>query len=223
MKAIVFGATGMVGQGVLRQCLLDPAVEHVLTVGRAATGQQHAKLRELTVPDLTDFSAVEEQLSGYDACFYCLGVASSGMAEDAYTRITYDMPVAAARVLAARNPGLTFVHVSGAGVDSSEQSRVMWARVKGRAENAILRMPFKAAYVFRPAFIRPLHGIRSRTRLYRAFYAVAGPLFPLLKALFPGRITTTEQMARAMISAAREGAPKAVLESADINALSARP
>lgn len=223
MKAIIFGATGMVGQGVLRECLLDPGVEQVLTVGRTATGQQHPKLRELTVPDLTDFSAVEGELTGYDACFFCLGVASSGMAEDAYTRVTYDMPVAAARVLAARNPGLTFVHVSGAGVDSTEQSRVMWARVKGRAENAILGMPFKAAYVFRPAFIRPLHGIRSRTPLYRAFYAVAGPLFPVLKALFPGRITTTEQMARAMIAAARGGAPKPVLESADINALSARP
>jgi uncharacterized protein YbjT (DUF2867 family) len=221
MKAIVFGATGMVGQGVLRECLLDPGIEAVLTVGRAATGQQHAKLRELTLPDLTDFSAVEEQLTGYDACFFCLGVASAGMAEDAYARITYDIPVAAARVLAARNPGLTFVHVSGMGADSTEQSRVMWARVKGKAENAILRMPLRAAYVFRPAFIRPLHGIRSRTPLYRAFYAVSGPLFPALKALFPRKITTTEQMGRAMIAVARHGAKKPILESADINAITA--
>jgi uncharacterized protein YbjT (DUF2867 family) len=141
------------------------------------------------------------------------------MEEDAYTRITYDMPVAAARVLAALNPGLTFVHVSGTGADSTESSRLMWARVKGRAENAILAMPFKAAYVFRPAFIQPLHGIRSRTRLYRVFYAIGGPLFPLLRALFPNKTTTTEHMGRAMIAVARHGAGKRVLEQADINAV----
>ena len=219
MKAIVFGATGMVGQGVLRECLLDDGVEQVLTVGRSATGQQHPKLKELVVPDLTDYSAVRAELGGYDACFFCLGVASAGMAEEAYTRITCDIPVAAARTLAALNPRMTFVHVSGTGADSSERSRVMWARVKGRAENAILAMPFKAAYVFRPAFIQPLHGIRSRTRLYRVFYAIGGPLFPLLKRLFPGKVTTTEQMGRAMIAVARHGAARRVLEQPDINAV----
>jgi uncharacterized protein YbjT (DUF2867 family) len=219
MRAIVFGATGMVGQGVLRECLLDDGVEQVLTVGRSATGQRHPKLRELVVGDLTDYSAVQDELSGHDACFFCLGVASAGMAEDAYSRITHDMPVAAARTLSALNPGMTFVLVSGTGADSAERSRLMWARVKGKAENAVLAMPFKAAYVFRPAFIQPLHGIRSRTPLYRFFYAVGGPLFPLLKRLFPDKVTTTEQMGRAMIAVARHGAGKRVLEQADINAV----
>jgi uncharacterized protein YbjT (DUF2867 family) len=223
VKAIVFGATGMVGQGVLRECLLDEGVEQVLTVGRSATGQQHPKLKELVVPDLTDYSGVESELSGYDACYFCLGVASAGMAEDAYARITYDMPVAAARTLSALNPGMTFVHVSGTGADSTERSRLMWARVKGRAENALLAMPFKAVYVFRPAFIQPLHGIRSRTPLYRFFYAIGGPLFPLLKRLFPGKVTTTEQMGRAMIAVARQGAGRRVLEQPDINAVPVAP
>lgn len=209
----------MVGQGVLRECLLDAGVESVLAVGRTPTGKHHAKLREMVLPDLTDFSAVEDRLSGHDACFFCLGIASSGMTEEAYRRITYDIPLAAARSLAARNPGMTFVHVSGAGADGSEKGRIMWARVKGQAENALLRQPFKAVYVFRPAFIQPLHGIRSRTRLYRAFYAIAGPLFPLWKALFPRYVTTTEAVGRAMIAAARHGAPKRLLENADINAL----
>lgn len=216
---MIFGATGMVGQGVLRECLLDAGVESVLAVGRTPTGKHHAKLREMVLPDLTDFSAVEDRLSGHDACFFCLGIASSGMTEEAYRRITYDIPLAAARSLAARNPGMTFVHVSGAGADGSEKGRIMWARVKGQAENALLRQPFKAVYVFRPAFIQPLHGIRSRTRLYRAFYAIAGPLFPLWKALFPRYVTTTEAVGRAMIAAARHGAPKRLLENADINAL----
>lgn len=209
----------MVGQGVLRECLLDDGVQSVLAVGRRNTGQRHAKLRDLVVQDLTDFSGLEDELTGHDACFFCLGAASSGMTEEAYRKVTCDIPLAAARTLAARNPGMTFIHVSGAGADSSQRGRIMWARVKGEAENALLRLPFKAVYVFRPAFIQPRHGIRSRTRLYRAFYAVAGPLFPLWKALFPRYVTTTEAVGRAMIAAARRGAPKAVLENADINAL----
>ena len=218
MKVIVFGATGMIGQGVLRECLLDPGVEAVLTVGRTATGQQSSKLHEIVVRDLADLSPVADQLSGYDACFFCLGTSSAGLSEAEYRRVTYDIAVAAARTLAARNPGLTFIFVSGTGADSTERGRIMWARIKGATENAILAMPFKAAYVFRPAFIQPQHGIQSRTRMYRVLYALLGPLFPVIKRLFPGEVSTTEEIGRAMIAVARHGAPKKVLENRDINA-----
>jgi len=216
MKAILFGATGMVGLGVLRECLLDPDVESVLTVGRAPTSQKHEKLRELVHANLLDFSAIEGELSGYDACFFCLGVTSAGTSEQEYERITYGIPVAAAQTLVKLNPGMTFVYVSGAGADSSEKGRTMWARIKGKAENALLAMPFKATYVFRPAFIQPLHGIRSRTKLYNAMYAIVGPLYPVVKAIAPGYATTTEQLGRAMIAVARRGFAKRILESQDI-------
>ena len=216
MKVILFGATGMVGQGVLRECLLDPGVEGVLAVVRKATEQRHDKLRELVVPDFLDYRAVEGELAGYDTCFFCLGVTSAGLTEEDYRRVTYDVTMAAAATLARKNPGLTFVFVSGAGADSTERGRVMWARIKGKAENAILRMPFKASYVFRPAYIQPLHGIRSRTRMYRLLYRAVAPLYPLLKAFFPRHVTTTEEIGRAMIAVARKGASKRVLESSDI-------
>jgi uncharacterized protein YbjT (DUF2867 family) len=216
MKAIIFGATGMVGQGVLRVCLLDPEVESVLTVGRTQTGQRHAKLQEIAHKDFADFSAIEQDLAGYDACFWCLGVASAGMSEQDYTRMTYDYTIAAARVLVKQNPNMTFIFVSGTGADSTEKGRTMWARVKGKTENEILRMPFKAAYVFRPAFIQPLHGIQSRTKLYRTLYVVVAPLYPLIKLLLPNYATTTEQLGQAMIKVAKHGATKHVLESSDI-------
>jgi uncharacterized protein YbjT (DUF2867 family) len=217
MKVIIFGATGMVGQGVLRECLLDREVESVLTIGRGATGQQNGKLREIVHQDFADFSAIAESLSGYDACFFCLGVSSVGMTEQEYRRVTYDITMAAAQTLARLNPDMTFLYVSGAGTDSSERGRVMWARVKGETENALLRLPFKAQYMLRPAFIQPMHGIQSKTKLYRALYAVMGPLYPVLKALLPKYVTTTEQVGRAMIGIAKRGAPKHVLENQDIN------
>jgi uncharacterized protein YbjT (DUF2867 family) len=216
MKAIIFGATGMVGQGVLRECLLDPEVESVLTVGRTQTGQQHPKLQEIAHKDFSDFSASAQSLTGYDACFWCLGVTSAGMSEQEYKRMTYDFTVAAAKVLAKQSPGMTFIFISGTGADSTEKGRTMWARVKGKAENEILRMPFKAAYVFRPAYIQPLNGIQSRTKLYRTLYAVIAPLYPLIKLLLPGYVTTTEQLGRAMIKVAKNGATKHVIESSDI-------
>jgi uncharacterized protein YbjT (DUF2867 family) len=215
MKVILFGATGMVGQGVLRECLLDPSVEQVLAVGRSAVGKQHDKLRELVVEDL--FALPAGRLAGYDACFFCLGVSSAGMSEEAYQRVTYDLTMHAAELLASLNSEMTFIYVSGAGTDSSERGRRMWARVKGRTENALLRLPFKA-YVFRPAVIRAMHGAVSRTPLYRRFYRFLGPLLFLLSA-FPGFMTTTEQMGRAMLKVARQGAQKRVLESRDINAV----
>jgi uncharacterized protein YbjT (DUF2867 family) len=219
MNVILFGATGMVGQGVLRECLLDPDVVRVVSIGRSATGQQHPKLREVVHQNLFDFSAIESEMSGFDACFFCLGVTSAGMTEEAYQRVTYDIAVAAAGTLARLNPGMTFVFVSGAGTDSSERGRTMWARVKGKAENAIGRLPFKAAYMFRPAFIQPMHGVKSRTAAYRIFYVLARPLMPLLKFLLPNYVTTTEQLGKAMLAVARRGYTTRILETRDINRL----
>jgi len=216
MNVLLFGATGMVGQGVLRECLLDPAVTRVTTVGRRATGEHHEKLREVVVPEVADLSAVESELVGFDACLFCLGVSSAGMSEAEYTRLTHDLTVAVARTLLRLNPGMTFVFVSGAGADGSERGRVMWARVKGKAENAVLGMGFAGAYVVRPAAIIPMHGITSRTRWVRMAIKVLRPVFPALKALLPNQVTTTEQLGRAMLKVAREGYAKPVLESRDI-------
>ncbi|MGA2880225.1 MAG: NAD-dependent epimerase/dehydratase family protein [Bryobacteraceae bacterium] len=217
MKVLLFGATGMVGQGVLRECLLDPEIESVVCVGRAATGQQHAKLRELMHADFLDFSPIENQLQGFDACFFCLGVSSAGMSEENYQRVTYGITLAAARTLARLNSNITFIYVSGTGTDSTERGRVMWARVKGKTENELLRLPFHAAYMFRPGVIVPLHGIQSKTRVYRAFYTLLGPVLPLLQGRFPKYVTTTEQIGHAMLKVAKNGWPKRVLETSDIN------
>lgn len=217
MNILLFGATGMVGQGVLRECLLDPDVETVLSVGRSATGQRHERLREIVHADLFDLSAVEAELAGFDAGFFCLGVSSAGMTEESYRRVTYDLTMSVARCLAKLNPRMTFVYVSGMGTDSTGHGRIMWARVKGETENALLRMPFKAAYMFRPALIVPLNGVKSKTRLYRAFYVVLGPILPWLYAAAPKYVTTTAQVARAMLAVAKRGAPVPVLENSDIN------
>ena len=217
MRVLLFGATGMVGQGVLRECLLDPDVEIVVAVVRSPTGQQHPKLRELVHKDFLDFSPIENQLSGFDACFFCLGVSSAGMSEENYQRITYGFTLAAARVLARLNPGMTFIYVSGTGTDSSERGRSMWARVKGKTENELLRLPFHAAYMFRPGLIVPLHGVQSKTRLYRLFYVLLAPLHPLLKGRFPKYVTTTEQIGLAMLKVAKHGWPTRILETSDIN------
>ena len=219
MKVILFGATGMVGQGVLRECLRDPQVERVLTVGRGSTGGRDPKLQELVLKDLYDYASVEAQLIGYDACFFCLGVSVAGMTEADYRRITYDLTLAAATVLARLNPGMTFTYVSGQGTDSSEQGRVVWARVKGATENALLKLPFRAAYMFRPGIIRPLHGVRSKTALYQTFYTLFGPFLGLVAWLSPDSVTTTEQVGKAMLKVAREGAPRRFLENKDINQL----
>jgi len=219
MKVMLFGATGMVGQGVLRECLRDPDVECVLAVGRSPTGQHDAKFDELIHDNFLDYSAVESRLSGYDACFFCLGVTSVGLTEERYRHLTYDITMAAATTLAKLNPQMVFVYVTGRGTDSTEQGRLMWARVKGKTENDLLKLPFKAAYMFRPAGIQPLHGVRSKTAWYQAAYTVAAPLLTLLNRIAPNYMTTTEQVGRAMIAVARNGYPKPVLESEDINRL----
>jgi uncharacterized protein YbjT (DUF2867 family) len=219
MKVILFGATGMVGQGVLRECLLDADVESVLAIGRSPTGQRHAKLREIVHGDFLDYSAIESELTGYDACFFCLGVSSVGMNEERYRHLTYDITLAAARTLARLNPQMVFVYVTGRGTDSTEKGGLMWARVKGKTENDLLKLPFKAAYMFRPAGIQPLHGIRSKTGWVQAIYVGAAPLLSLLNRVAPNYMTTTEQVGRAMIRVARDGFPRPVLESEDINGL----
>ncbi len=219
MRVVLFGASGMVGQGVLRECLLAEDVSDVLAVVRSPFQSTDAKLRQLRVTDFQDFEPVAAALTGYDACFFSLGVSSAGMKEADYTRITHDTTLAAARTLVRVNPRMVFVYVSGEGTDRSEKGRSMWARVKGRTENALLALPFRAAYMFRPGIIQPLHGITSKTRLYRMIYSVATPLFPLLRAVLPTHVTTTEEVGRAMLEVARGAQAEPILNNRDIAAL----
>jgi uncharacterized protein YbjT (DUF2867 family) len=221
MKVIIFGASGMVGRGVLRECLLDPDVESVLSIARSPLGESHPKLREILHRDFTSFAAIEDQLAGYDACFFCLGVSSAGMKEADYARVTYDFTLAAAAPLARLNPGMTFIYVSGEGTDSTEQGRSMWARVKGKTENALMHLPFKAAVMFRPGAIQARHGIRSKTRVYRVLYMLFGWIIPVVKLIAPNQVTNTEAVGRAMLVVAKRGAPKAIIRTADINTLGA--
>jgi len=213
VKVVIFGASGMIGQGVLRESLLASDVEQVLAVVRTPTGVRHPKLREAALTDFTDLTPLTDQLAGYTACFYCLGVSVQGRTEAEYTRISYDYPVAAARALATINPDMTFVYVSGAGTDP--QSRAMWARVKGRAEQAILEI-FPNGYAFRPGFIRPTYGATSRTRLYRVVYALTAPVLPLFERLAPRYVTSSDRLGRAMLRAAREGVPQRIVEGRDL-------
>jgi uncharacterized protein YbjT (DUF2867 family) len=219
MKVILFGATGMVGQGVLRECLIDPGVESILAVGRSPTGRTNAKLHEILHDNFMDFSAIETRLAGYDACFFCLGVSSVGMEAERYRHLTYDVTMAVANTLVRLNPNMVFTYVTGRSTDSTEQGPQRWARVKGKTENDLLKLPFKAAYMFRPAGIQPLHGVRSKTGWVNAIYVVAAPLLSYLARTRPAFMTTSEKLGRAMIKVARDGYPKPILESEDINAI----
>jgi uncharacterized protein YbjT (DUF2867 family) len=227
MNVILFGATGMVGQGVLQECLRDDAVERVLVVGRTPVGVRHPKLREILRPDVSDLTGVEAELDGYDACFFCLGVSSVGMTEAAYRRVTHDLTLAVARTVCARNPGLVFTYVSGAGTDSSGQGRTMWARVKGRTENDLLALDLDG-YMFRPGYIQPSPGTVSKTALYRVAYRIVSPVAPLLQRLFPHQVTTGDRIGRAMLAVAAPGAgarvpDTRVLGTREINALGGPP
>ncbi len=215
MRILLLGATGMVGQGVLRQCLLDERVIEIVSVGRTSMGKHDPKLSEILLPDLSAIAKMEGRLSGFDACFFCLGITSVGMSEAEYTRVTYDLTMAIATVLAPRNPDMTFIYVTGAG--TNRDSRQMWARVKARTEDALAALPFEAVYFFRPGFIQPLHGIVSKTRWYMAIYAALRPLSPLLIRWFPAMATTTERLGKAMINVAAYGSSEPVLESRTIN------
>ncbi len=194
----------MVGQGVLLECLRDTGVKQITAIGRSATGIRDAKLREIVHKDLGNFSGMEATLRDHDACFYCLGVSSNGMSEADYTRITCGFTLAAAEMLSVVSPGAAFIYVSGSGTDSTEKGRMMWARVKGRTENALLRLPLQA-YMFRPGFIEPMDGIVSKTPSYRFFYKVLGPTLPLLGRMLPNQILTTREIGRAMLAVARTG------------------
>lgn len=219
MRVIVFGSTGMIGQGVLRECLRDAEVEGVLTIVRTPSGETHDKVCEIVHGDFYDWSGLTQDLAAYDACLFCLGVSSAGMGETDYHRVTYELTLGAARALVERNPRMTFVYVSGAGTDSTEKGRTMWARVKGTTENALLALPFESSYMVRPAFIQPMHGIKAKAKLYRVFYALSSPFYPLWKVIAPTLVTTTEDVGKAMIEIAKHGAEKRVLENDDLNAI----
>jgi len=216
LKVIIFGATGMVGAGVLNECLLDDRIREIVSVQRSPSGASHRKLRELIRTDFFDYHDARDAFRGADACFFCLGVTAVGKSEEEYHRLTFDLTLAAARTLAELNPGMTFCYVSGQGTDSSERGRVMWARVKGKTENALSGLPLRA-YMLRPGYIQPLGGIKSKTRVYRLFYQVMAPLYPVLKRLTPGLVTTNEVVGRAMIELAASGYGSRILEVRDIN------
>ncbi|PRY40814.1 NAD(P)H-binding protein [Umezawaea tangerina] len=217
MKVILFGASGMVGQGVLRESLLAPDVTDVLSIVRTPTGKHDPKLTELVHRDFTDFSGVKDRLSGYDACFFCLGVSSLGMKEPEYTRVTYDFTLAAARTLAELNPDSTFIYVSGAGTDSTEKGRSMWARVKGKTENDVMALPFHG-YAFRPGYIQALHGVTPKVPWMKAVYTVLSKAYPLLHRILPKATTTTENLGLAMLDVARTTPAKKIHYSTDFNA-----
>jgi uncharacterized protein YbjT (DUF2867 family) len=218
MNVAIFGATGMVGHGALLECLEDPGITRVVAVVRRPIGIKNGKLSEIIHTDFFDFGAIEHELRDLDACFFCLGVSAAGMSEDAYRRVTYDVTLAAAKTLLRVNPSLVFEYVSGAGTDSSEHGRAMWARVKGKTENDLLALSDRTL-MFRPGWIQPAKGVVSSTRLYRVMYTVAGPLYPLLKVLFPQAMLTSATLGQAMIAAARRPPAKRVLEARDINDL----
>jgi uncharacterized protein YbjT (DUF2867 family) len=216
MNVLLLGATGMVGQGALRECLIDPRVSSVRTLGRSKTGLHDQKLREIVATDLFHLTEVEEQLAGVDACFFCLGVSSFRMSEPDYTHVTYDLTMSIARTLLRLNPNLIFEYVSGAGTDSSEKGSSMWAKVKGRTENDLLRMPFRRAYMLRPGGIVPLHGIKSKTAVYRLVYQGMKPILPWLQRTFPKSVTSTEVLGRAMITVALGGSASRVIENREL-------
>lgn len=220
MRVILFGATGMIGQGVLQAALDDAAVTAVLSVTRTPTGVTHAKLTEVIHRDFKNYAPLADALRGWDACLFCLGISSVGLDEARYTEITYDYTLAAAEAVRAASPDARFLYISGASTDSTEKGRAMWARVKGRTENALLAMPFaRGAFMLRPGYIQPVGGIRSKTPLYRGMYTVLGALFPLWKALAPGHVLTTRELGLAMLAVARDGSAKRVLEAPDLVAL----
>ena len=222
MKVIIFGATGMVGKGVLLECLDDERVERVLQVSRHPIDVSHPKLHDMVHEDFFDFVGIQSHFVDFDACFFCLGSSSIGMSESEYHRLTYDLTLAAATAIAAATSRrLTFCYVSGEGTDSAERGRVAWARTKGKTENALLRLPFKAAFMFRPGYIQPLKGIRSKTRWYQGLYDVIAPFYPLFCLLLPRYVTTTVNVGRAMIQVAARGYPGQILFSPDINQLAA--
>jgi uncharacterized protein YbjT (DUF2867 family) len=218
MRIIIFGVSGMVGQSALRECLVDVDVQEILVISRKCSNQRHEKLKEIELDNVADLSTIEHEITGYDACFFCLGVSSAGMKEEEYRKITYDITLSVAKTLARLNNQMTFIYVSGSGTDSSENGRSMWARVKGKTENDLLRLPFKAAYMFRPGGIIPMNGVKSKTKLYQVFYDFMKPFYPLLFKL--DGVITSEQVGKAMIQVARVGFSHQIIESHELKRIS---
>lgn len=218
MKIVLFGASGMIGQGALLECLKRSDVTKVISVGRTPVAQKDPKLSDVLVKDLTDYSQVGDAFEGVDAVLYCLGISSAGMSEADYTRITYDFTMAAAKAIHAKSPQATFCFISGASTDASEQGKQMWARVKGRAENALQKVGFKAVYCFRPGAIEPMDGIVSKTRAYRTMYVFMKPFWFLMRGQTKW-VTSTRQLGFALVEVAKKGFSKTVLESVDINSV----
>lgn len=212
IKAILTGATGMVGEGVLHECLLHPDVEEVLIITRKPSGVNHPKVKELIHSDFYDLSAIENKLAGYNACFFCLGVSSVGMNESNYTKQTYTLTMQVATVLSKQNPGMTFCYISGAATDSSEQGRIMWARVKGKTENDLQKLSFKKVYLFRPGYMQPTKGLKNVLK----YYKYVSWMYPFLRLVFPSGVSTLKELALAMINSARLGYEKSILEVKDI-------
>jgi len=215
IKTIITGVTGMVGEGVLHECLLHPEVESVLVINRKSCGVKHEKLKEIIHKDFFDLSSIENQLSGYNACYFCAGVSSVGKKEEEYKRITYDLTINFADTLVKLNPDMTFCYVSGVGTDSTEKGRSMWARVKGKTENDLLKLGFKDAYMFRPGYIQPTKGLKNSYKIYKIF----APFYPVLKTLFPKYVVSLEEIGQAMINVTLDGSEKKILECKDISHL----
>jgi hypothetical protein len=212
INVIIFGATGMVGEGILLEALRHANVESILVIGRRSCNMSHPKLRELIHSDFLDYSAIEDNLRSFNACFFCLGVSSVGMNEKDYSRVTYGLTIQAATTLSKLNPDMTFCYVSGTGTDSTEKSRIMWARIKGKTENHLMKLPFKAVYLFRPGLMKPIKGQRN----VKAIFNVLGFLYPVWKFLFPKYVCTLQELGTAMIQSVKQGYPKQILENIDI-------
>lgn len=216
LKVIITGATGMVGEGVLQECIANPKVEKILLLNRKTSGYSHSKIEEMLISNFNDVSSISEHIKGYAACYFCLGISSIGMNEETYTKITYNLTLDFAKVLSTINPQMTFCYVSGASTDSTEKGKQMWARVKGKTENDLMKLPFKAVYNFRPAFMKPTKGAKNIKGIYKVITA----LFPLLRPFNPSYFLTLEEVGKAMINASINGYPKSILEVKDISALS---
>jgi len=216
IKAIILGTTGMVGEGVLHESLKHTEVESILVINRKTCGIENEKLTEIIHQDFHDFSTIEAQLAGYNACYFCMGVSSVGMKEAQYKEITYDLTMQVANTLVKINPEMTFCYVSGAGTDSTEKGRIMWARVKGKTENDLINLPFRASYMFRPGYIQPTAGLKNAYKIYK----IVGPFYPIWNTFFPKYVCTLEQLGLAMINSTLHGSDKQVLECKDIRLLS---
>ena len=216
MKVIITGASGMVGKGVLLECLDHKAIDQVLVIGRSSLKMEHPKLKEITHIDFSDFSSIDDQLSGYNACFFCLGISAAGLSEEEYSKITYDYTMALAKSVYAADKDFSFIYVSGQGTASSEKGRMMWARVKGKTENDLLKMGFKQAFMYRPGMIIPHRGIKSRTKSYQFMYDYFMWLVKLVKFLSPNSVVTTTQIGLSMINATQKGFPRNIIDPKDI-------